>query len=560
MKHNHANDRGHRTKRVVAVSATAALALAGVALATAPANAVTSTTPDLSKASSWAKVPTANFDGAATKLPGKSTSAFRLSNWVSDASMYGAAEQFETPAVNLAGPRGASAASYDTFTESFTLSAASYATQPDLSVEVSPDTNGNRAGGDLLLREEAGQKLSLTNFHLKAGATGDEASDWGYSTATIDFTKPVTIKYVALFNPDAAADIVKIYVNGSSTPLVTGSTFETYHAIDGNPAQTVNALNFRATSRKVALNDPDEAWTSPEISSDEYAALKGKGFYFSGLTYGVSNTEASNPIEFAVPTISGTPAVGETLTAGTDTDQIKAVTFKYQWLRNGAAIGNATKATYALTSSDFGKKISVKVTASKPGYISSTRTSAATAAVGIGTLDLTTPTNITGTAAVGSKLTAHIATSPIAVYTYQWWNGDAAIKGATASTYTVTPTDIGATLSVTATAKKTDFTTVPSRSAGVGPVVAGTLTVSTPTLTGTTKVGQKFTAKATATSGALLRYAFYADDELVQLSTSSTYVTTFDVAGAHLTVKVTALKAGYTTVTSASSAPSSAIR
>jgi hypothetical protein len=565
MNYNHAFGQGRRTKRVLAVSVTAALALTGVALVAVPSNAAvapTTATPDLSKAASWAAegITPSNFDFAATKLPGKSTPAFRLSNWVSDPALYGAVEQFETPAVAAAGPRGTSDASYDTFQETFTLSAASYATQPDLAIEVSPDRHGTRAGGDLVLREEAGQKLTLTNFHLKPGATSDDDSDWAPSTASVDFTKPVTIKYVAQFNPDASADVVKVYVNGSKTPLITGSTFETYHAIEGNPAQSVDALNFRAYERQVLVGSDEAAWTTQQPTPDELTALKGKGFYISGLSYGVSNSAPNTPIEFAVPTIAGTAAVGQTLTAGTDTDEISNVNFTYQWLRNGKTISKATASTYGLGTSDYGQKISVKVTASKPGYTSSTRTSASTATVAKGTFVVSSPMTVVGTAAVGSKLTAHVATTPSGAYYYQWLRDGKAIKGATATTYTPVFGDLGATISASASILKTDFTTVTPRSEETAAVVVGTLSIGTPTLSGTTKVGQTLSAKVTATSGALLRYSFYNGDQLLQLSTSPKLLLTWDLVGAHITVVVSGVAQGYTPFTSATSIASAEVK
>jgi predicted alpha-1,2-mannosidase len=79
-------------------------------------------------------------------------------------------------------------------------------------------------------------------------------------------------------------------------------------------------------------------------------------------------------------TISGTAKVGKKLTAKY-TVKPKAEVVKYQWLRNGKAIAKATKSTYKLTSKDKGKKISVKVTLTKSGYVKKTLTSAKTKAV-----------------------------------------------------------------------------------------------------------------------------------------------------------------------------------
>ncbi|MFT4232374.1 MAG: S-layer homology domain-containing protein [Leucobacter sp.] len=81
------------------------------------------------------------------------------------------------------------------------------------------------------------------------------------------------------------------------------------------------------------------------------------------------------------PTISGTAQVGQTLTANAGTWGPAPVTLAYQWLRDGTAISGATGKTYVPAAADQGKKISVRVTGSKTGYQTVSKTSAQTAAV-----------------------------------------------------------------------------------------------------------------------------------------------------------------------------------
>lgn len=80
------------------------------------------------------------------------------------------------------------------------------------------------------------------------------------------------------------------------------------------------------------------------------------------------------------PKISGTAKVGKKLTAkpGTWTSGAK---LSYQWYRGSSKISGATKSTYQLTSKDKGKKVIVKVTGSKSGYLTVTKASKATATV-----------------------------------------------------------------------------------------------------------------------------------------------------------------------------------
>ena len=86
-----------------------------------------------------------------------------------------------------------------------------------------------------------------------------------------------------------------------------------------------------------------------------------------------------------LPTISGTPQVGEVLTAGTtgiaDADGLSGATFAYQWLADDVDISGATDATYTLVAGDEGQTIKVRVTVTDDAENETTLTSAATEAV-----------------------------------------------------------------------------------------------------------------------------------------------------------------------------------
>ena len=110
-----------------------------------------------------------------------------------------------------------------------------------------------------------------------------------------------------------------------------------------------------------------------------------------------SPTVSQTPTPTKTPTISPTPSTSPTtlgtLTSDTPTFKLVGsrildlgvekghwgpapVSFRYQWLRNDAPIPGATKSTYSLTRADEGSYITVRVTGSKPGYRSVTRTPA----------------------------------------------------------------------------------------------------------------------------------------------------------------------------------------
>lgn len=77
----------------------------------------------------------------------------------------------------------------------------------------------------------------------------------------------------------------------------------------------------------------------------------------------------------ATPKITGTLKVGKKLSVTKGTWSPKP-SFSYQWYRDGKKISGATKSTYTVKAADKGKKIKVKVTAKKSGYITVSKTSA----------------------------------------------------------------------------------------------------------------------------------------------------------------------------------------
>ncbi len=187
----------------------------------------------------------------------------------------------------------------------------------------------------------------------------------------------------------------------------------------------------------------------------------------------VDSPPATTPVTTDTPTISGTAEVGKKLTAKPG-DWEKGATFAYQWLRDKKSIGGATKSTYTLTGDDLGAKITVKVTGSKKGFVSASKTSAATAKVAVGTLTATPVPTISGTPKVLKKLTADAgAWAPAGVaFSYQWLRDGEAIKGATGSSYVVADADLGSLLSVTVTGTKDGFTSVSTASEPTAQIAA----------------------------------------------------------------------------------------
>ena len=76
---------------------------------------------------------------------------------------------------------------------------------------------------------------------------------------------------------------------------------------------------------------------------------------------GSASTPGSGPRRPAMQAPAGS-AVGQTLTSTPPVWNQPDVTTTYQWLRNGAEIGDADRPTYVLTTADYSKDISLRVT------------------------------------------------------------------------------------------------------------------------------------------------------------------------------------------------------
>jgi hypothetical protein len=93
------------------------------------------------------------------------------------------------------------------------------------------------------------------------------------------------------------------------------------------------------------------------------------------------------PVADNAPAITGTPGVGQTLTAAPGSWLPSLVTFSYRWQRCDAlgsgctAIAGATGATYAPVAADGGHRLAVAVTASLAGLIPSPAVSVTTAVI-----------------------------------------------------------------------------------------------------------------------------------------------------------------------------------
>lgn len=132
--------------------------------------------------------------------------------------------------------------------------------------------------------------------------------------------------------------------------------------------------------------------------------------------------EEVHPVTAGSVTVTGTPRVGQTLTAAS-ADWEDGVSLAHQWLRGGTPIAAATGASYTAVAADLGARLSVRVTGSQAGRASSATTSAATEPVATGTLAAGV-VRIAGAVRVGRTLQARPSGfGPGSAAAYRWLVG-----------------------------------------------------------------------------------------------------------------------------------------
>jgi hypothetical protein len=246
-------------------------------------------------------------------------------------------------------------------------------------------------------------------------------------------------------NGFAVSERVAIPVN-TVVPTITGSAQveQTLTASQGTWTNTPTSYTYQWSSSAGGAISGATASTYVPVTGDIGNTLTvsvvatnagGSSAPATSAATGAVAAAGSVPVNTVLPAISGTPQVGQTLTATNGTWTNSPTSFTYQWNRAGSAISGATASAYVPVSADVGNILTISVTATN-GFGSSTpATSAATsAAIDMIPTNSSVPT-ISGTAQVGQTLTATTGTwthNPTS-FTYQWNRAGTPIGGATVS-------------------------------------------------------------------------------------------------------------------------------
>ena len=184
-------------------------------------------------------------------------------------------------------------------------------------------------------------------------------------------------------------------------------------------------------------------------------AVEGYGIGVVILMNG-DHSASSNHAHTGAVIITGIAQQGHTLNADTSTlaDADGLGSFSYQWKADGLAIAGANGITYLLTDSEVGKTVTVNVSYVDGLGNTENVASAATAPVSSANNHASTGiVTISGTAQQGQTLIAN--TSDLAdpdglgAFSYQWKANGFSIDGAKGSSYLLTASETGTTITVT---------------------------------------------------------------------------------------------------------------
>ena len=257
----------------------------------------------------------------------------------------------------------------------------------------------------------------------------------------------------------------------------------------------------------------------------------------------------------ARPVVTGLPRVASTLTTSAATFAPAGADVTYRWRANGVAIRGAVEQSLTLRPAQEGKRITVKATATLPGYPTLSVVSARTAAVQEDTLLAGEGPTIQGAAVVDGTLTASPGSwTPVPTrLLYQWTADGLALEGATTPTLTPGPELVGKALGVTVTARKWGYDPVTLSSAATPPVASGRLAATVaPSLSGLPRLGETLSLDpGSYTPEGTVAVQWRRDGVPVPGATGTAYLLTPADLGTRISATTTAVRPGYTPVTTA---------
>ncbi|MTB88888.1 hypothetical protein H9L21_12060 [Aeromicrobium senzhongii] len=317
-----------------------------------------------------------------------------------------------------------------------------------------------------------------------------------------------------------------------------------------------------------AINNADRQSFSPTIDEKGRCLMvmvTGRKDGFRSETFPSPNTAAwtpTLPIQDGVftnvdaPTISsgdsaGAIRVNDTLSATSGEFTPRPDSYVFQWYADGVPISGESGRTFKVTPVQAGKRISVRVTASRLNFSNLPVMSAPTETVDLLQLTATPTPEVTGTGRALDELVAVPGTwqpAPVSL-TYQWYVDNTQITGATAPTYKPTAAQVGKRVAVRVTGRRDGYQVVTRESAARTITLRAFLQAPIPTITGDGFVGDQLTADPGVWDPAVSpTYQWYADGKRIENATTRAYRPNEQQEGQRIHVVTTGASSGYETV------------
>ncbi|CAN5223014.1 hypothetical protein BH09ACT2_BH09ACT2_10350 [soil metagenome] len=241
-----------------------------------------------------------------------------------------------------------SSAEADTFDYTVAVPAGSKYARFDL------DTTDNAADLDLVVYQLDAAGTPIAAFQSATGSADER---------------------VNLLAPDAGSYLVEVSVYAAPAP--TTFDLRTYAVADGGAPLTLTPPVLPGKQGVPATFTA--AWAGLAAYSDYLGLVSygDTGAYTVVSVVTQADVKPGTPLNTAPPAITGTPEVGQRLTATPGTWDVAGLRFAYQWQANGVDIPGATRANYRVATADQGKALTVVVTATKGALPPGTATSAA---------------------------------------------------------------------------------------------------------------------------------------------------------------------------------------
>jgi len=373
------------------------------------------------------------------------------------------------------------------------------------------------AGKSVQLTVEASSDAQTPGTEASAAAvTVRPAAFTGFAWGNAVTGRPAVGQELSLGTPQ--------WDNSASQGIVTYQWFRGTTAIG-----SATASRYTVTAADVG----QKLWAKLTLSGPGFTTVERSSVQVTGV--------AAAFVTAPVPTVSGTARVGQVQTANPGTWAPGGAALSYQWYRGTAAITGAVGRTYTTSAADYGKALKVRVRATKAGYVTVDRFSAART-IAAGTIVATKALTVVGSHRYGNTVKVSQGWPAGTTIRYQWYRNGVAIRGGTGYALYLNTSYIGARVNVKVTVSKPGYAT---RSVTTGAVTVGRalITLKTaPRITGGTSLGSVLTANAGTYSPAPSAYAYqwYRNGAAISGARYRTYKLTAADNGKSMTVRVSA--------------------